>query len=131
MNYAPAIFAVALACAVVNITTKPAKTQQYVPMFYPPSMRQVPLHLPPVKYDKPYTGKLTIERVTIEQLLARCTNANVRSLGCAFRSAADCLILLVDDASIKAAGWTYELMLRHETAHCNGWPASHPGIRGL
>jgi hypothetical protein len=133
MNYAPAILTVALACLAVNTTAK----TQYIPSHMPPpvwsqpSQPSQPLHLPPVEYDYPYKGKLTIERVTPEQLRARCTAATVISLGCAFPSAYSCLILLVDDASIRARGWTRELMLRHEIAHCNGWPDDHPGMRPL
>ena len=35
--------------------------------------------------------------------------------------------VLVDEAIIKAGGWTRELMLRHEIG--NGWPRDHPGQR--
>jgi hypothetical protein len=87
------------------------------------------LHLPPVEYDKPYPGKITIETVTNEQLRARCANASMSSLGCAYPGATSCHILLVDEAAIRAVGWTVELILRHERAHCNGWPQAHPGRR--
>jgi hypothetical protein len=33
------------------------------------------------------------------------------------------------EKTIEAGGWTKELLLRHETAHCNGWPGDHPGKR--
>lgn len=86
-------------------------------------------HLPPLEYDKPYPGKLTIEEVTLAQLLATCSTAYASSLGCAFPGKDRCHIKLLSEASIQAAGWTVELMLRHERAHCNGWPGDHPGKR--
>jgi hypothetical protein len=89
----------------------------------------VPLHLPPKKYDYPYKGKLTIEEVTQEQLVAQCMAANMFSLGCAFPRGDNCRIILRDEKTIEAGGWTKELLIRHETAHCNGWPGDHPGKR--
>lgn len=97
----------------------------------PPVTAQIPLHLPPVVYDQPFKGKLTTETVTPEQLRARCFNATLRSLGCAFPGSSSCHIIMVDEARINAAGWTVELMLRHERAHCNGWTQDHPGKRPL
>jgi hypothetical protein len=35
--------------------------------------------------------------------------------------------ILVDDAVMKARGWTTELLLRHD--RCNVWPSDHPGQR--
>ena len=88
------------------------------------------MHLPPVEYDKPYPGKITIETVTSAQLQARCAAASQWSLGCSFpKGTNSCHILLVDEASMKAVGWTLEVMLRHERAHCNGWTQDHPGKR--
>ena len=87
------------------------------------------MHLPPVEYDKPYPGQLTVEEVTSAQLRTRCVSATQSSLGCAFPGKDKCHILLVSEASMRAVGWTVEAMLRHERAHCNGWPQSHPGRR--
>ena len=87
------------------------------------------MHLPPVEYDKPYTGKLTVETVTTEQLRTQCAAATKWSVGCAFPGPNSCRIILLEEKLINAIGWTKELMLRHETAHCNGWPQSHAGKR--
>lgn len=101
------------------------------PQLSPPATAQIPLHLPPVVYDQPYKGRLTTEIVTPEQLRTRCYNATLRSLGCAFPGSNNCHIIMLDEARINAAGWTVELMLRHERAHCNGWTQDHPGKRPL
>jgi hypothetical protein len=37
-----------------------------------------------------------------------------------------CLIVLSPDA-LRTAGFPLDLAVRHETAHCNGWPADHKG----
>ena len=87
------------------------------------------MYLPPAEFDRHYDGKLTVETVTSERLRTQCANATQSSLGCAFPGPNRCRIILVDEASIRAVGWTLEGMLRHERAHCNGWPQSHPGKR--
>ena len=87
------------------------------------------MHLPPVEFDHPYPGKLTVEVVTRAQLLATCSSAFASSLGCAFPGKDRCHIKLLDEESMRAVGWTVEAMMRHERAHCNGWPQSHPGRR--
>jgi hypothetical protein len=94
-----------------------------------PSPPPSTMYLPPVEFDRPYTGKITVETVTKDQLLAQCAAATQRSLGCSFPIPGRCRIILVDEASIKAVGWTVEAMLRHERAHCNGWTQDHPGKR--
>ena len=97
-------------------------------LFVTPCLAQQ-MYLPPVEYDKPYPGKIAVETVTTTQLLTQCANATQSSLGCAFPGADRCRNILVDEASMRAVGWTLEAMLRHERAHCNGWPQSHPGKR--
>lgn len=85
--------------------------------------------IPPPEYDYPYKGKLVVQTVTLEQLREQCSVATAMSLGCAFPSANSCRIILIDEYYIAARGWTKELMMRHELAHCNGWPGDHPGAR--
>jgi hypothetical protein len=40
-----------------------------------------------------------------------------------------CHVIMLPDDVIRATGWTTGLLLRHELAHCNGWPGDHPNIR--
>jgi hypothetical protein len=105
------------------LSSKPTCAQLFMPT---PSSR---MYLPPVEFDRPYTGKITVETVTKEQLRAQCAAASQWSLGCSFPIPGRCRIILVDEASINAVGWTVEAMLRHERAHCNGWTQDHPGKR--
>lgn len=119
------VYAVAVAAAVsfaVNAIAEPKK-ETVAP---PPKGHHI---LPPLEYDYPYQGKLTIERVqTIEELQRAC-NVTKWALGCSRRYATSCWIALVADNVIREWGWTPELMMRHEMGHCNGWGGDHAGQR--
>lgn len=90
-----------------------------------------PIPLPPVEYDHPYTGVLvTTVATTLKGVRDLCPLPAV--YGCAFRMhSGGCLIVLAPDKDIREAGWTTELVRRHEIGHCNGWPSNHPGARLL
>jgi hypothetical protein len=93
---------------------------------------QLPSQLPPVEYDRPYQGQLTIARGDARTMQAICPKTTFPvTLGCAirYREANICHIYIADDEILKAAGWSYEIVLRHEEGHCNGWPADHRGGR--
>ena len=86
--------------------------------------------LPPAEFDHPYAGKLTVLKednyVFIRHVCADTPNA----IACSFRTydsvsgeTISCLIMLGPDT------WEDERALRHEMAHCNGWPGDHPGAR--
>jgi hypothetical protein len=56
------------------------------------------------------------------------------TLGCAQRYTKagqnySCTVYVAQDDILKPTEWTYQTILRHETGHCNGWPANHPGMR--
>ena len=92
------------------------------------------LVLPPVEYDKAFTGKLQEIRVPPETMRTICPKTNMPlTLGCAYptRDQSECLIIMVADEIIRAAGWTAEIVRRHEIGHCNGFPADHRGMRPL
>ena len=92
-------------------------------------------YFPPPQYDRPYTGTLTIERVADPAaVLVQCPELK-NPAGCA-KVAKDlswCKVYIVSDEYIKriprkeeTIGYSYENFLRHELAHCNGWPGDHP-----
>jgi hypothetical protein len=95
------------------------------------------LALPPEKYDRPYEGQLTIARGDARTMQAVCPKtAFPITLGCAIRYTKDgkdysCTIYIAEDDILKPTGWTYKLILRHERAHCGGWPANHPGMQAM
>jgi hypothetical protein len=88
--------------------------------------------LPPEEFDRPFEGRLVIERSASQaEIKARCApSVFPLHLGCARRTAeGGCFILMADDETIAKLGYTVEIVLRHEEAHCRGWPAHHPGAR--
>jgi hypothetical protein len=87
--------------------------------------------LPPVEYDHPYSGRLVkFRKNTIEDVRASCKTPLAMGLGCAWLvSEGFCVIIMASDDVIEAAGHDPDVVLRHETAHCNGWPKEHPGTR--
>jgi hypothetical protein len=88
---------------------------------------------PPVEYDHPYAGKLTV-RLAKDQAEVRawCPGAKWKTnvmLACAFPGPEFCTIVMASAEVLWEQGFTPEIILRHETAHCNGWPADHKGAR--
>jgi hypothetical protein len=99
---------------------------------------------PPAEYDIPYTGILMIQRLPIEQVHKVCSPIQ---LACAMvvsttpdpnggpgrwqinlnGNRAACLIIMPSDEYIRQhTSQDPKEALRHETGHCNGWPADHP-----
>jgi hypothetical protein len=92
---------------------------------------------PPDEYDHLYVGDVVIvEHGSEAELRAVCGLAPEGTLvGCAVRREtspaggfATCRIHLAPEQIMLAGGLTRNLTLRHEAAHCNGWPGNHPGI---
>jgi hypothetical protein len=91
--------------------------------------------IPPAEYDHTYNGALQITiAATDAELHARCrfdpeTIKNKYMMACATHPNGGCHVIMLPDDVIRATGWTTGLLLRHELAHCNGWPGDHPNIR--
>jgi hypothetical protein len=89
--------------------------------------------LPPIEYDHPYGGELTIFQAKDQaQVRTMCPYAKfppIGALGCALRhpNGSQCWVILAPAADLVAAGYTTELAKRHEIGHCNGWPGDHGG----
>ena len=81
--------------------------------------------LPPPEYDHPFKGELTVKRGTQNDLRTACPNTfrpGNNALGCA-KLVFDtiCIIYMLNDVGLQMTGWDYEIVLRHERGHCNGW----------
>jgi len=92
--------------------------------------------LPPPEHDRPYTGVLTVIRGTQDELRAQCPIFRPYNwaLGCSpvrMNRSTHCIVYIADDATLKAAGWRYDLVLRHELGHCNGWRHEAYGLWGV
>jgi hypothetical protein len=90
--------------------------------------------MPPAEYDHPYKGKLL--RYTAEdqaEIRSRCPRGSFHLIGvalaCTYVWPGFCIVAMVPDDRIRKAGFTPEIVLRHEIAHCNGWPGDHRGAR--
>lgn len=86
--------------------------------------------LPPVEFDKPYTGKMTLVRTKSQsEIKVLCRIYDPVVLGCSFPHGDSCLVYIASDEDIKKAGWNYDYVYRHERGHCLSWPRNHPGAR--
>jgi hypothetical protein len=91
--------------------------------------------LPPVEFDRPYAGTLTIMRGDRELVQKEC--AGKSRTACAIRGHSSlvpprCRIVIVDDDTLATLPWPWSdfyVNLRHEVGHCNGWPQEHPNAR--
>lgn len=87
--------------------------------------------LPPKEYDHPYTGRLeVVEAHSQDHVRELCAGTKfgvkIGALACSLRWADRCQIVVAPDA-IKAKGFALHAVMRHEIAHCNGWPGDHKG----
>ena len=91
-----------------------------------------PRVLPPAEYDHPYKGHLRVTRVASEaEVREMCPGVTftLGALACTHRTSLGCFVTMVSDAIIREHGTTPQTVLRHEIAHCNGWPGDHRGAR--
>lgn len=77
------------------------------------------MDLPPPSYDHPFAGKLELHGVAIDEIYPHCKPFT--GYACApIKAVGTCDIYFV-------IGKLTPDLFRHERAHCNGWPADHPG----
>ena len=81
-------------------------------------------YLPPPEFDHEFKGELKVVRGSQQELRTACPNSfhpgNI-ALGCTRLIYDTCTIYILNDQGLQATGWDYEIVLRHERAHCNGW----------
>jgi len=76
---------------------------------------------PPQRWDFPYRGKLSVHYLDGPQLAARCGSVPFGMLtACAYMARGSCLVYISRNSPNPACS------LKHEIAHCNGWPRNHP-----
>jgi hypothetical protein len=121
--------AIAIILGIILVTT--SVHAQQIPM--KPDVRFG--FLPPLEFDYPYPGELTIECGTKEYVVEQCRG--ISPTACTKRSnkvdgsaAPQCRIIIVnDDELMRQQPYPYDIMLRHEVGHCNGWGPNHEGAR--
>jgi hypothetical protein len=115
-------------CIAVALMALPAHAQTAIPE---PQVDS----LPPLEYDRPYSGTLTIERGDKDFMEKNCPKSPlfVIPVACAYfpngPSVPQCHIIIANDDILKQMQRPYNLVLRHEVGHCNGWPKDHVGAR--
>jgi len=90
--------------------------------------------VPPLEYDYPFPGELKIARLASEaEVRVACYGADFSSghaLACNVRWGKHrCDVYIAADKVLATVGLSYEVTLRHEQGHCNGWPGHHHGAR--
>ena len=117
----------------------PASQSTIIPDAKPAPAKKKPGELlgiaPPAEYDHPYTGKLTIVHVpSQDEVRMLCHGATwdprIGALSCTYHNTAlgKCVIVVAPQAEFDNIGLKMDASMRHELAHCNGWPNDHPGI---
>ena len=79
-------------------------------------------NLPPVEYDHPFKGRMTI-RIASTKALAKICYLALTTEACARLRAGICEVYIASDF------YRDQIMLRHEIGHCNGWGSHHFGMR--
>src|SRR5262245_19929492 len=126
-------------CSLLAIATasqaQPGSLKKYFAKPAPVIEQRSP-DLPPVQFDHPFIGKLTLTRVkTLAEVRDACPNAvsniNGVTLGCTYATAdqSRCRIILIEDSTLLNFGKDPDDVYRHEIGHCNGWKHAKPGAR--
>lgn len=80
--------------------------------------------LPPPEWDRPFRGQVVETRRPYYAAKIICARKGARGVdGCSWVERGVCHIVY----SIDHPDHVQESIVRHERAHCNGWPAHHPG----
>jgi hypothetical protein len=77
---------------------------------------------PPPKYDHPYHGQVIEQRVSSLQMFFSCHGP---TSACSWVNKKGVCYILIPNT--ERDGRVIALIRRHETGHCNGWPANHDG----
>ena len=112
--------------------TPPLKPKHYQ---YPMAVQE--RILPPKEFDHEYDGTLTIKYMIKEDIQRECRlgikPGGGPALACARRNyngPGTCTIWMMPKDDLERLGWSYDIVLRHEIGHCNGWHHEPPsGIK--
>jgi hypothetical protein len=83
--------------------------------------------LPPSEFDREYDGELEIIHKIPEDIYRTCQSAvrnGHRALACSrafLGNPKACTIYMMTENELARLGWDYNIVLRHELGHCQGW----------
>src|SRR4051794_41102065 len=89
--------------------------------------------MPPKEYDHPFRGpgELIVTYAKSQgEVRDQCPGAvwpRAGAFGCSRNKSWGCQVVIAPEADAKRVGLTTDVLLRHEIAHCNGWPSDHRG----
>ena len=87
------------------------------------------IDLPPVRYDHPYPSVI-VRHVSPSEIARLCGGPSPalawvsEAGGCQDWEGSTCIIYIRSPLPPRYKGERF--VIRHETGHCNGWPADHP-----
>ena len=93
----------------------------------------VPLYtvdIPPAIYDHPFLGKVVVHNHLLSEMPKYCDRWQTSCAPIGVHAGGTCDIYILTPSEDNLTPAFYELIKRHEEAHCSGWPADHPGARG-
>jgi hypothetical protein len=86
---------------------------------------------PSAKYDHEFPGEIIVTEMPSEAKLRKlcegfgATFNKSTAIACAFAHRGKCFIFTIDPIEMAYTSYTWEQVMRHERAHCNGWPSDH------
>jgi hypothetical protein len=116
----PVVLVVVSTLTIMNSACKGGRHGWCAPMS---ALRQDIKVEPPAQYSHPYDGPVVERVMPVAEVRALCASqgASPRGVACSWASDGICYIVLPSDEQASVS-----IYRRHETAHCNGWPANHP-----
>lgn len=87
--------------------------------------------LPPVIYDHVPATPYTVQRMIASEVEGACQTLGAvpGSLACAWRTKIGCTVIMPVVGPGGVTQRSFDIFLRHEFGHCNGWPSNHGGAR--
>ena len=82
--------------------------------------------MPPSEFDHDYTGRMVVQRVDEAGIRDACKG--MTQTGCTYHTAGSesCFVWIVYDDILNYQQYSYDVVYRHERAHCNGWHHDRP-----
>ena len=84
----------------------------------------MPLYVlePPQLYNHAYSGPVVERVLPLGAARQACAQRGVHADACSWMSHQTCYLVIPRNGPVK----DLRAYVRHERAHCNGWPESHP-----
>lgn len=115
------VAALTLLILAVQTISNSLPAQQY-PMAYQERV------LPPAQYDHDYDGELIIRHMSEREIYEQCRTAARDGYGKPFACSRAflgepkrCFVYMMIESDLAKLGWNYNIVMRHELGHCNGW----------